>query len=305
MPAFAAIVNPAVSEEKSIIQLFYETSTKGSFANLAVTLQSGTDNTNADAMRTFEADDAATAADNTTKSLIPNPSQIGVGLYYGMPTVVAVTLPPLAPTATPTIHDISMVSPVYRQLASAPLTTTKVAVCNSDENNLYAFFLAGPKGAPELAEYDFKDGGEPTTWLQNSGIAADSSLAAYWNTETSDATVIYQSNADNRLMEYVVEKNPVTLATVTDVEAGANFGVVYSGKQTYLYYTNSAEQLRVAVKTESGGWGSPEFPKKTHPKSVPKVAADSQITVVHSNGINHVFYASQSSPIVHIRHPVA
>ncbi|KAI1270210.1 hypothetical protein F5Y18DRAFT_367535 [Xylariaceae sp. FL1019] len=304
MPAFAAIVNPAVSEDKSIVQLFYETATRGSFANLAMTLQSGTDNTNADAMRTFEADDAA-VADTSSKGLIPNPSQIGVGLYYGMPTVVAVTLPNVAPTATPTSHDISMVSPVYRKLASAPLATTKVAVCNSEENNLYAFFLTGSKDALELAQYDFKDGGEPTTWLENTGIAADSCLAAYWNTETSDATVIYQSKSDDRLMEYVIEKNPVTLTTVTDVEAGANFGVVYSGKQTYLYYTNSAEQLRVVVKSESGGWGSPEFLKKTHPKSIPKVATDSQITVVHSNGINHVFYASQSSPIVHIRHPVA
>lgn len=128
MPAVAAIVNQAVPEGKSI-NLFYNTEK----AQLAVAYKSGAEGD--------DPDTAAWAADATDYAgHIFNPSSIASDYYRGNQLVVAVTEPKTDCESKPVGNQISLVSPVYKKLATTSLSNKTVSMCSSG-HSAWVYYL--------------------------------------------------------------------------------------------------------------------------------------------------------------------
>lgn len=74
--------------------------------------------------------------------------------------------------------------------------------------------------------------------------------------------------------------------STSDARPLTTFCATYYAGKVYLYYTDYNSNLRRVVKTGSK-WSSSE-----RIMGSPKVAAESQLTVVTANKLNHVFYVS-------------
>lgn len=119
MPAIASVVNRAVPGDKSI-SLYFNTAT----AQLGYAFKSGTDG-----------DDPETAVWAASISDYPgyilNPSILTSDYFRGVNLVVGITKPKIEQGATQTVNQVSLVSPVYKKLASTSLQNSSVTMCSS------------------------------------------------------------------------------------------------------------------------------------------------------------------------------
>lgn len=138
MPAIGAVLNGAVSEGKTI-NLYYNTPT----AQVALALKSG--NSHPDDNYEYWAADAS-----DFKGHVLNPSEVAAVQFRGVATVVAATVPNVPEGETPTVNNISLVSPVYQMLTTTSLANCKVAMASSGEK-AWVYFLSyalAPHHAP-------------------------------------------------------------------------------------------------------------------------------------------------------------
>ncbi|KAI1457413.1 hypothetical protein F4805DRAFT_457783 [Annulohypoxylon moriforme] len=288
MPAIAAIVNRAVAGDKNI-NLFYNTSS----AQLGLGFKSGTNDDDPQAEWAAESTDYA--------GHIFNPSTIASDYYRGNQLVIAVTDPKVE-DGHPTANQVSMVSPIYKKLASTSLQNKTVSMCSSG-NTAWVYYLDGSApGQMRLKEYNVENG-NVSTFLQNQDVSLNCSLAAWYNPDTAERLVIYQEVVEGHLKEFnTVTKQSWDIDGTGDAKDLTTMGVSYSKGKVYLYYTDSKNNIRRVIKDEDG-WGSPHTIS-----GIPKVGT-SQLSVVAANGNNHLFYVSEdsSSPwddFFHARDPI-
>lgn len=290
MPGLAAIVNNAVPDGKSI-QCFYNTNN----LNLGLVLENGAAD-GADSEKSF----AANSTDQ--KGIIVNPSRVGAIGYLGINLIVGITQPVLpANVTTYTKYDVSIISPIYKQLTQTEANNTSIAAC-SYKDKAWVYYLGGPdQASTELKEY-LLENVKVTEHSGTNRILFKSSLAAYYNTEKKQRCVIYQEEKSFHLYEYSIEdENSTHLSNSTDAVKGTTIAVTYAGKQAYCYYTDSSKEIRKIVKSD-GKWGS-----SLALDDADKVDPDSQLSVATSNGVNHLIYVAEGDDqgqITHYRDPI-
>lgn len=273
MPAVTAIVNQAVPDGKSI-NLFYNTEK----AQLAVAYKSGTDGD--------DPDTAAWAADATDyPGHIFNPSTIASDYYRGNQLVIAVTEPKCDGGCKPVGNQLSLISPVYKKLAATSLPNKTVSMCSSG-HSAWVYYLDGTaKGQTRLKEYNIETG-NVATFLQNQDVGLNCSLAAWYNPTTKERLVIYQEMEEGHLKEFnAVTKQAWDIDGTGDAKDLTTVAISYAKGKTYLYYTDSKNNVRRVIKDQAG-WGNPRTVS-----GLPKVGV-SQMTVAASNEYNHLFYVS-------------
>lgn len=90
------------------------------------------------------------------------------------------------------------------------------------------------------------------------------------------------------------------LRNTGDAKPGTSIAVAYYDGKSYLYYTDSSNELRFVTKA-NGKWGHSDSVKGS------SVDADSQLTVVNNGRTNHLFYVAKKDPktkISHVAHKV-
>ncbi|KAK8118452.1 uncharacterized protein PG998_003078 [Apiospora kogelbergensis] len=313
MPAVAAIVNQAVPDGKSI-NLFYNTEK----AQLAVAYKSGAEGD--------DPDTAAWAADATDYAgHIFNPSSIASDYYRGNQLVVAVTEPKTDCESKPVGNQISLVSPVYKKLATTSLSNktfrsqralhiagrneaTLLGIYSFNSQKLTLPFFPDTsgttKGQTRLKEYNI-DTGNVATFLQNQDVALNCSLAAWYDPAGRARMVVYQEFEEGHLkgvqrrhqasLLYLACARQLTISRrnniawdidgTGDAKDLTTVAVSCVNGKTYLYYTDSKNNVRRVIK-DKDGWGGPRTVS-----GLPKVGT-SQLTVAASNGYNHLFYVS-------------
>lgn len=280
MPGVAAIVNKAVSGDKSI-QLFYNTEE----LNLGVVLKSGDDSDDPD--KNY----AAKSTDR--KGIIPNPSQIDAKEFLGINLVVGITQPTLPESGTYSTYNVSIISPVYRPLAKTEKTNVSIALCSTGKS-AYVYYLGGTDASNiSLHEYRIDTlGGQLITGT--TGILKGTALAAYCI--GNDRYVIYQGSSGTDLHEYRVGKGDSDIDNTTGARSGTAIAVTIVGKKVYLYYTDGKYRLRKIVK-DNGEWGSSQGISGTD-----SVDESSHLTVTTSNGVNNIFYVQAGEASTNFSH---
>jgi hypothetical protein len=131
MAPISVLLNSNVPNDKGI-QVFYVTD----HDNLGVALKNS-------AKSGVDSDDVYVAAADGHSGLIPVKSEIGSAVMNGLNIVVAVTKHKLkTATETPTLNDVSIVSPVYQVLDTTAITNTTAAISsNQDNSNAWVYYL--------------------------------------------------------------------------------------------------------------------------------------------------------------------
>jgi len=276
MPAVAALVNTAPTKETQRIHLFYNTAN----AQLGLALKSASNDD--DNNKTFAASEV-----NEYQGYILNPSErqeIDCDTYRGMNVVVAVTKPWTEVGTEPTVNNISMVSPIYRKLATTALANTRVSMCSAGDE-AWVYFLSGAQvGKMSIMEYNFNSGAT-STFVPNQDVTNNCSLAAYYDTTKKQRLVIYQEVSEGHLKEFNVNlKQSWDIDDTGDAKDKTSIAVAVYKNDVYLYYVDRKSNIRRIAK-EGGTWGDAKFVRGSA-----KVAEESQITVAAANGINHIFY---------------
>lgn len=116
MPGVAAIFNKITSDG---ISLYYNTSN----LNLGLELLSA----NPDGSHV-----QISSGPEGHQGIIENPSHVGVAQYLGVNIVVGITQPVTPPGGGPSpVHDVSIVSPVYKPLGRTETSNISVAITSS------------------------------------------------------------------------------------------------------------------------------------------------------------------------------
>ncbi|KAF7559947.1 hypothetical protein G7046_g4219 [Stylonectria norvegica] len=276
------------------VHLFYNTNNN----NLALELRS-----ERKAQDGADDDYVATSADQPgnilNASRLASANLTGVGLVFGVtkqkaPASVAKDCD--CPPAADTKNDISIVGPIYRTLASTENKNISIAACSSDDT-AWVFYLTGTDANTlEIKEVAI-GAGTPADYQDTVKIMPGTSLAAYYVPEADERYIIYQANSDSHLREYTIDGGDSLLKNSSDAADKTTLAVVYVNKTAYLYYTDPHHELRKLTKVD-GKWGSSSPVKNSH-----KVDPDSQITVVATEGNNHIFYVASgdaSNKFVHL-----
>lgn len=116
MPGVAAIFNRSTSYGESI-SLYYTTQN----LNLGLELQSA---------KPDGPHEEISSGSGDHPGIIENPSHVSVAQYLGVNIVVGITQS--VSTSTP-LHDVSVVSPVYKPLGQTETTNISVAISSSGE----------------------------------------------------------------------------------------------------------------------------------------------------------------------------
>ncbi|KAJ1323714.1 hypothetical protein MN608_10959 [Microdochium nivale] len=274
MGGCTAIVNKAVTGDKSV-ELFYGTEN----LQLGLALRT-TDNSDANALKLF------VSKSTDTRGNIKNPSRLGSAAYYGVNIVVGVT-EGKSNNDGPS-NDISIVSPVYRPLASTELVNNSVAICVNDKGTAgWVYYVAGAStNTFTIKEYRL-DSFSASTAGGSTKVLEGTSLAAYFDPTTRKRFVIYQDSEKSGFYELnVEEKDTDNIQNSSDALSGTTIAVTTCNGVVYLYYTDRDYVLR-RVDKKGGKWR-----RSDDLEASSKVGATSQLTVVTANGSNHVFYVA-------------
>ncbi|KAI2465288.1 hypothetical protein F4781DRAFT_409986 [Annulohypoxylon bovei var. microspora] len=237
---------------------------------------------------------------------ILNPSHIasadlaGVGLVFGFTKqkVQAVNVPAgVANPPAPTHNDVSIISPIYRSIASTELGNTSIAACSSAEV-AWVFYFSGGSGNPLVIKEEIVGDSNPASYDDTPTILPGSGLAAYYVSSNDNRFVIYQTKNSLREFQAHGSDSPIQYAEAADKSP---LGAVYAKSKAYLYYRTGHSELRKVVK-ESDVWGLAQAIPDSRP-----VDADSQIAVIYAGGYNHIFYAAENTAtgkFVHLKDPV-
>lgn len=270
----SALVNEAVTGGKSI-QLYYNDKN----SNLGLSLKAGDGSSDPD--KTF----VASSTDPTGQ--IVNPSHLGSGTkFHGINLVVGFTLPKLKEGQKDyESYDVSVLSPIYQPLTTTTPNNTTISVCSSP-TVAYVYYLTGTDDTDtRLHEYRL-DSLKPSSKGRLNSILKGSSLAAYWHPDKKKPYVVYQtSESGNNLYEYNIQDDQSThLKNSSNALKGTTLAVTYANKKAYLYYTDDAYNIQRIIKCDDK-WGSSEVLDDAD-----RVGQTSQLAVVTSNNINHLFY---------------
>ncbi|XXG96347.1 hypothetical protein Hte_002629 [Hypoxylon texense] len=289
MPGFASILNSGsdVPNDKAI-QVYYGTTN----AQLAMQLHD----------KTTDDDDSSVkfhSAATEPSGILINPSQLTSTIMTTMNAVFGFTS---QKTTGSSMVDISLISPVFEKVASTESTNKTIASCCS-KNKAWVYYLSGADES-KLKIIQLQVGGEvKTTKLDASAMRYGTSLAAYYDTKKKAQFVIFQhkvesDGGDNRhLYEYKVDSSTTKIDNSGDAGKLTSIAAVYHDGQTYLYYTDNDNELRVITKKD-GDWGS-----SAEVKDASKANSSSQITAVSCGDANHLFYTDADDASVHLRLP--
>ncbi|KAI8195456.1 hypothetical protein K4K52_012356 [Colletotrichum sp. SAR 10_76] len=287
MAPISVLLNSNVSDDKGL-QVFYVTDQD----NLGVSLKNS-------AKTGVDSQDVYVAAADGHAGLIPVKSEIGTAVMNGLNLVVAVTKHKLkTPTETPTLNDVSIVSPVYQVLDTTAITNTTAAISsNKENNNAWVYYLKGSDaGQLEINEYELTTGNIGT--VPNLNIDPDCSLGAFYDSSAGRRSIIYQDKAQGHIKEYQVESGQtIDIGDSAGAKSNTSLAVAYFDEHVYLYYTDQFMNLYRIIKDKSNGWGQ-------HKKLTPGTNPDpsSQLTAIGANGIIHLFYQAQNNKkITHYR----
>ncbi|KAI9932534.1 hypothetical protein ASPWEDRAFT_166186 [Aspergillus wentii DTO 134E9] len=290
MSGLASVANP-LDPNPTAIQVYYATQDK----NLAMQFKpSGATRINPGVYH---------PAANDYPGYISSPSHLAVGYFQGAQFVVGYTKPKtteLKPKGTgeadstdgnsdrAETENISIISPVYEPiifgvgLGKRALTFT----ANNDIASIW-YLNKDDKNRIVLQEYKLNER-IPANDAKMSNIDPSSSLAGY--IAGDDVFVIYQTPAKD-LFEYKSGEDWSQIGTVAAPAPQTTLAVNYveEKKTAYLYYrTEKGELYRMARKVD-GKWSDT---KKINTKSV-AVGPTSQLAVVYSNGINHIYWVPE------------
>jgi len=287
MAPISVLLNSNVTTDKGI-QVFYVTDQD----NLGVALKNS-------ASSGVDSDDVYVAGSDAHAGLVPVKSEIGSAVMNGLNLVVAVTKHKLkTPTETPTLNDVSIVSPVYQVLDTTAISNTTAAISsNQDNSNAWVYYLKGSDaGQLQINEYELTTGNIGT--VPNLNIDPDCSLGAFYDQNASRRSIIYQDQAQGHIKEYQVESGQtIDIGDSAGAKSNTSLAVAYFEGNAYLYYTDQYMNLYRIVKDKSNGWGD-------HKKLTPGTNPDpsSQITAIGANGTIHLFYqALNNKKITHYR----
>lgn len=241
--------------------------------------------------------------DSSQTGFIENPSQIAAAGLDGLTVVFGFTTSKPDKNKDPNPnHDVSILSPVYTTL-STTLKSNKCITAVSHDGSVSVFYLVGGGGQLVSIEEQVVGDSSPLSWDGATGILEGSSLAAYRAEENTGDTshVIYQAESKGHLYDYVPDHGNV-LMNDAEARSCSPLAVVVANKKAYLYFANNNDELCKVVKSniaDPNSWGSTITVKGGASKPV---NAESQITVVATDGMNHIFYSTSSiaSNIVHV-----
>ncbi|KAK6837534.1 hypothetical protein RU639_001616 [Aspergillus parasiticus] len=286
MSGLASIANP-LDPNATAIQVYYVAQD----GNLAMAFKTG-------GASSQTKEDKYHAGANDYEGHIVSPSHLAVGYFQGAQFVVGYTTPkPTAAAAssgtpaTTETHNISIISPIYEPIVKG-VGVEKRALTFTANNNIASIWYLSENDEDEtvLREYRLRDRTHANDGKMRN-IHSSSALAGY--IVGNDVFVVYQSKG-GELFEYKSGKNWPLIETGNDPAEKTTLAVNYveEKKAAYLYYrTSKGALIRMAKKEKDEEWG---YSKKIPTDNV-AVGPNSQLAVVYSNGINHIYWVPEGA----------
>ncbi|KAF5643102.1 hypothetical protein F52700_2817 [Fusarium sp. NRRL 52700] len=282
MPGIASIYKPQAADGKKL-QVFYTSPN-----NQLATQHHDEGNAN----------DNPEALTSGIPGSILDKSQVASSMLRGKHIVAGFTKTKSAAGYDDEYHSVSVVSPESLSIDKTNKNNLTIASSTSGDD-AWIYYFKGRPGDLVLVEAHVNSGRvrEIADTVQ---INEDSSLAAYYDPETDQRSVIIQGASDPTLYEYSADGEGETaqLKYTYDAQLGTSLAVIWVEGTVYLYYTKQNQELRVVTKQYGRSWGSPQHVMGT------RVDGSSQLTAVAARNGNHLFYVARGDPQSKISHVI-
>ncbi|KAB8211872.1 hypothetical protein BDV34DRAFT_219088 [Aspergillus parasiticus] len=281
MSGLASIANP-LDPNAAAIQVYYVAQD----GNLAMAFKTG-------GASSQTKEDKYHAGANDHEGHIVSPSHLAVGYFQGAQFVVGYTNPKPAVSsgtpAPPETHNISIISPVYEPIVKGVGLDKRALTFTANKDIASIWYLREKHNQTVLCEYRLRDRTHANDGKMKN-IHSSSALAGY--IVDKDVFVVYQSD-DGELFEYQSGGDWVAIDAGHEPVEKTTLAVNYvqEKKAAYLYYRTSKGALIRMTKRKDEKWDN----SKKIPTDNVAVGPNSQLAVVYSNGINHIYWVPEGA----------
>jgi hypothetical protein len=255
---------------------------------------------------------------------IVSKSNLAAATMLGIPVVFATTLTKEAtPTNDPTTQfNVSIVAPFQKTLTKVEKTALGLAACNS-KNKAWLYHMEGvDKTSSELIE-TVLDGAASTDVgsdysVRLKEVNPDTRIAAFWVPEEKARYVVVQGGPgkDNQLACVTLgtlgnsEDGTMAIRNVkADVEPlettapvakrGTSIAATWAGERAWVYFLNTDNKLYWTSRKHGEKW----TPADNITGINNAIDPDTQLAVVSSEGVNHIFFKWKRGGFTHVNHP--